>query len=241
MSGNTLYISYLFKSSDGYSSAIHCNYINEIELNEVNPFIEIIKFRFFNDGDFKFLNSNIGVTTGFSVNEIHALVQLVQNSDKPDPAKWKTYDLTNQISGHSAGQLISPADLLGVVFEIPLLDYHNSAIFIPYDLDYLNYPAITETDKLCFGDETYFLGNVTTDIKADVYVMELPINLVLYEFNSSTNLTWNSERDESVAISEVGIYADINGSKELVAIGKLNDPITKDSTISRTIVFAIDF
>jgi len=42
----------------------------------------------------------------------------------------------------------------------------------------------------------------------------------------------------SVAISEVGIYDE---NKNLVAVGKLNNPIIKDSTISRTISFAIDF
>ncbi len=243
MSGNTLFITYLFKSLSGYTSAIHCNYIGRIELNEINPFIETIRFGFSSVDNFKFLNPYSGVTTGFSANEIHALVQLVQNSNadsKPDPALWKTYNLTNQIIGYTAGQLISPADLLGVVFEIPLLGYFTTG-FTAYDLDYLNYPVVVDENKLCFGDEIYFFGNVTTDIKADVYVMELPINLLLSEFNSSTNPTWDSTRDESVAISEVGIYADINGSKELVAIGKLNDPITKDSTISRTIVFAIDF
>ena len=247
MNGNTLFISYLFKSFSGYTSAIHCNYIGRIELNEINPFIETIRFGFSSEDSFKFLSSNTGATTGFSAHEIYALVQLVQYSDvddlsdvKPDPALWKTYDLTNQIVGYTAGQLISPADLLGVVFEIPLLNYFVTG-FTTYNLDYLNYPVVVEENRLCFGDEIYFFGNVTTDIKADVYVMELPINLLLNEFNSSTNPTWDSTRDESVAISEVGIYADVNGNKELVAIGKLNDPITKDSTISRTIVFAIDF
>lgn len=240
MSGNTLFISYLFKSSNGYSSAIHCNYIGRIELNEINPFIETIRFGFSSEDNFKFLNANTGVTTGFSANELYALVQLVQYSDKPDPALWKIYNLTNQIVGYTAGQLISPADMVRVVFEIPLLGYYGTG-FTAYNLSYLDYPVVAETDRLAFGDEIYFFGNVTTDIKADVYVMELPINLLLNEFNSSTNPTWDSTRDESVAISEVGIYADVNGNKELVAIGKLNDPITKDSTISRTIVFAIDF
>ena len=32
-----------------------------------------------------------------------------------------------------------------------------------------------------------------------------------------------------------------DSNKNLVAIGKLNDPVAKDSTIARTIVFAIDF
>jgi len=58
----------------------------------------------------------------------------------------------------------------------------------------------------------------------------------LNQFNSTTNLTWDGV--SKVAISEIGIY---DADKNLVAVGKLNDPIDKDSSIARTILFAIDF
>jgi len=89
---------------------------------------------------------------------------------------------------------------------------------------------------LSFGDETYFFGVVETEIKADVYTTDISINLPLNEFNTSTNSTWDG--NSKVYISEIGIY---DSDKNLVAIGKLNNPVPKDSTISRTIVFAIDF
>jgi hypothetical protein len=81
-----------------------------------------------------------------------------------------------------------------------------------------------------------FFGDVETEIKADVYTTDLSINLPLNEFNSSNNLTWDGV--SKVFISEIGLY---DSNKNLVAIGKLNDPVPKDATISRTIVFAIDF
>jgi hypothetical protein len=80
------------------------------------------------------------------------------------------------------------------------------------------------------------LGNVYTEIHADVYTTNLSLVLNLNEFNSSTNNTWNGI--SRVAISEIGIY---DANKNLVAIGKLNDPLEKDDTIGRTIAFAIDF
>ena len=89
---------------------------------------------------------------------------------------------------------------------------------------------------MCFGDASYFFGNVTSKIKADVYTTDISINLPLNEFNSTTNSTWNGI--ETVYITEIGIY---DSNKNLVAIGKLNDPVAKDATISRTILFAIDF
>ena len=57
----------------------------------------------------------------------------------------------------------------------------------------------------------------------------------LGDFNSSTNATWDGQ---SVFASEIGIYDDNNN---LVAIGKFNDPVEKNATLSRTILFAIDF
>ena len=60
--------------------------------------------------------------------------------------------------------------------------------------------------------------------------------MVLGQFNSTTNPTWDSV--SSVYATEVGIY-DSNGN--LVAIGKFNDPVEKNSNIARTIEFAIDF
>lgn len=244
-SGYTIFLTYNLIPT-GYTQPIHCNYINRLQLDIADPYIQKINISFPNANDFKFLNSG-STTTGFSATQIHAIFQLVNNSGfttiedvVPDSAAWKYLDLTNQLLSYESGvtKLISSADLVNVVFEIPLLPY---AGYPSYNLNYLGYPVVAETDKLSFGDEVYFLGNVTTDIKADVYVLELPISLLLDEFNSSTNATWDVTRDDSVAISEVGIYADVNGTKELVAIGKLNDPITKNSTISRTIVFAIDF
>ncbi len=242
-SGYTAFISYVLIPT-GYTQPIHCNYINEIDLNAGDYSVQKISISFSNSSDFRFLNANSGATTGYSANKFYALIQLVYNSGltdvtvKPNPESWKIYDLTNQIDSYVAGQLISPADMVGVVFEIPLLNYSS---FSAYTLNYLNYPVTTNTSDLCFGDEIYFYGNVTAEIRADVYVLELPVNLLLGEFNSSTNVTWDGTRDESVIISEVGIYSVVNGAKELVGIGKLNNPITKDSTISRTIVFAIDF
>jgi len=242
MNGNTVFISYFFESLSGFSRAIHCNYIGRIELNDINPTIETIRLKFSDIDDFKFLNSNTGTTTGYSAHKLFALVQLVQYTGvddladvKPDPALWKTYELTYQIYPSGTTRLISPYDMVETtVFEIPLLNYYNtgSTEFSAYDLYYLNY----QTNELCFGDEVYFFGNVETDIEADVYTSDLSINLALGEFNSTTNPTWDGI--SSVAISEIGIYDE---DKNLVAIGKLNNPIIKDSSITRTISFAIDF
>jgi hypothetical protein len=232
-SGNTGY---------GYGQAIHCNYIKSMQIETDNINIQEVLINFSGATTFKFLSDNITNGTGFTVHKIYAVIQKVLNSTtgatKADPANWKMVDVTSQITGHVSGVPLTATELVSTVFRIPLNLYGT---YSSYTLTYLNYPKsidvdLSANDDLSFGDETYFLGNITTDIHADVYTTDLSINLDMNEFNSSTNLTWDGL--SSVAITEIGIY---DANKNLVAIGKLNDPIIKDSTLTRTILFALDF
>jgi len=251
MSGNTVFISYILLPTTGltagdYSQAIHCNYIKKLDLGVADPYVQEISMSFPNINDFKFLASGVGLPnngegTGFTAHKIHALVQIVDNTPFdtyedviPDSAAWKQFDLTSQISG--AGTYLTATDLTSVVFKIQLLQYLNVFEFMPYNLDYISYPSASNPDKLVFGDATYFFGNVEAQIKADVYTTDISINLPLNEFNSTSNPTWDGL--ETVYVSEIGIY---DSNKNLVAIGKLNDPVAKDATIARTIVFNLDF
>ena len=247
LSGYTIFTTYVFVPTSGNSQAIHCNYIKSLQLSADNINVQEISMSFPNSDDFKFLSNDISSGTGYTANKIYAIIQVVNNSGytkisdvKPISANWKIVDLTSQVTGYSTGNtfILTPAQLTSVVFKISLLNYGG---FTTYTLSYLNYPTKFSSDdnKLCFGDEIYFLGNVSTDIHADVFVTDLSILLNLNEFNSSTNPTWlQTTPRPAVAITEIGIY---DANKNLVAIGKLNDPLVKDSSISRTIVFDIDF
>jgi hypothetical protein len=245
-SGSTIYITYALiptgqTNSDGYQQAIHCNYIKKLPSTQINPYIteinvsfsDVTKFRFMGDG-------TTNPKTGYTVNRIYAIVQIVDNTPFdtlddviPDSTAWRILDVTDQVVGYAG--VLTPALMTGQVFKVSLYNYNT---FSGYTLNYLDYPSSSEIDDLAFGASTYFFGNVSTSIKADVYTTDININLPLNEFNSSTNKTWDSDEDETVYISEVGLY---DSNKNLVAIGKLNDPVAKDGTIARTIVFALDF
>lgn len=238
-SGNTIFITYTLiptgqTSGSGYTQSIHCNYIKKMQSDLTNPYITEVNINFPEIEDFKFLSNGIGNSTGYTMNRIHVLVQVVSNLPFdtvvdviPDSTKWKYFDVTDQVSGYTG--ILTPANLISQVFKIPL---HNYGSFTEYNLDYLDY----QTNKLSFGEETFFFGNVATTIKADVYTTDISVILPLNEFNSTTNLSWDG--NETVYISEIGIY---DSNKELVGIGKLNNPVAKDHTIDRTIVFALDF
>jgi len=255
MSGNTVFISYILLPTTGltagdYSQTIHCNYIKKINLGAGNPYVQEVSLNFPNIDDFKFLASSVGgganpLGLGYTAHKIHALTQIVSNTPfdsfddvKPDSTAWKQIDITPQVTGYSSGDtfFLTAAKLTTVVFKISFLLYDNVSVFMPYNLDYINYPSSSQEEELVFGDATFFFGNVKTEIKADVYTTDISINLPLNEFNSSSNKTWDGL--ETVYISEIGIY---DSNKNLVAIAKLNDPVAKDATIARTIVFALDF
>ena len=244
--GYTAYMTYMFSGDTGstniygYRNAIHCNYINNIQFdNLINKEFNI----YFQDADdFKFLSTGGG--SGYSANRLIVLAQLLDNTQyeneediKPESDEWRIFDVTDQISGYTSGDTLSAEDVTSTVFRIPVSKYNLAQ---KYTLDYLNYPVSgttnPTTDVLCFGDETYFFGNVTTSIEAIAYTMDLAINLSLNEFNSTDNNTWDSQ--QPVSISEIGLYDE---NKVLVGIAKVNNPIPKDDTIARTIVFAIDF
>lgn len=240
--GYTAYMTYMLASESGatngygYSDAIHCNYINKIFFNDlVNKEFNIY---FEKPSEFKFLSNSGG--TGFTAHKIYVITQLIDNGPynnldnvKPSSDMWKIFDVTDQVSGYTSGQTLTAEQLTSTVFRIPV-NLYNLAPF--YDLDYLDYPLSGNTDALCFGDETYFLGNVETSIEAIAYSTNLAINLPLNQFNSTTNPTWDQQSE--VYITEIGLY---DNNKNLVGIAKLNNPIPKDSNIARTIIFGMDF
>ena len=237
--GYTVFTSYLLAPTisgltTGYSQGIHCNYINAISLSD-DPTISELNL-YFSGGisDFKFLNGSIG-NTGYTANKLDMLIQLVSGTTnvKPIASQWKIVDVTSQM-GLAPNSFLTPAALASKVFKISLSGYTG---YTNYVLNYLTYPSALpiDDDKLCFGDEIYFFGNVTAEIHADIFTTNLSMIMNLGDFNSSTNATWDGQ---SVFASEIGIYDDNNN---LVAIGKFNDPVEKNATLSRTILFAIDF
>jgi hypothetical protein len=236
-SGSTVFTSYLLESVNyGYSTGIHCNYIKALSI-EADPSLQEIIVNFSNPADFKFLTDNLNV--GYTTQKIYVLIQTGATLNyKPIAANWKKVDVTDQItvSGFTVGDNLTPMTLTNQSFKVALKNYNT---FSNYSLsDYIQYPSNQPDadNELCFGDETFFMGNVGAGIKATAYTTDISIYLDLNEFNSSTNSTW--QPTDRVAISEVGIYDE---NMNLVGIGKLNNPIEKDSTIARTIVFDIDF
>lgn len=240
----TIYITYQFESTAydatnnfGYTTPIHCNYIKKLTTEDYNN-SRAISVSFSNQDDFKFLVNALNELQGegYSANRLNILVNVVEGIDEPPVLDdWKIINVTSQIDNHTVGNLIDRVNLETSIFTVKKSDVDSA---VTYDLSYLDYPSSLEADddRLAWGEESYFFGTVRADIKAKAFTTDIAVTLPLNEFNESTNPTWDETKD--VYISEVGIYDDNN---DLVAIGKINSPIKKNNTISRTIGFQIDF
>ncbi len=234
----------------GYSPAIHCNYIAKLETETLGN--RTIDFVVPSGTLFPFMKSSPEIQTGqggfgWNGNKLYGVIQVVDGiSDSgatgttiiADPTKWKIVNLTNQILGYEtfSGTTIPNTAFNSTTFvKITNSDIAAAAY---YNLDYLDYPSSLpiDDDKLAFGEESFFFGNVTGEIKAIAYTTDISIVLPLNQYNSTTNTSWDAI--SPVVISEAGIFNDNN---DLVAVGKLNNPISKDSTVFRTIEFSLDF
>jgi hypothetical protein len=259
MAGVTTFVTYLFQSTPitgsstqpfqygkslGYSTAIHCNYIQKLEsTNLANKSVSVIMP---NSTAFPFLRTSSQINTsqigiGWSARRLYVLVQFVtETGDTVSPvgSKWKIVDVTNQLNGYNifSGTTIPPQAFdVDTIINIPV---NVINVAQNYNLDYLKYPSSLSVDdnRLAFGEESFFFGNIQTDIKAVAYTTDISILLPLNQYNSTTNPTWDALTP--IQISEVGLFDDNNNQ---IAVGKLNYPISKDSTIFRTVEFSIDF
>lgn len=243
ITGNTTQ-TYQLGVSYGHSTAIHCNYIQKEETDSASN--KTISLILPNSTLFPFLRQSSDIApgmdgSGWTAKRLYMLAQVVAatgNTVQPDPANWSIIDVTPQLNGYGffSGTTIPPSTFdTDTIINVPInaLNYG-----LKYTLNYLHYPSTLSVDdnRLAFGEEAFFFGNVRTDIKATAYTTDIPMVLPLNQYNSTTNPTW--DQMSPVQISEAGLFDDNNN---LIAVGKFNYPIAKDSTIFRTIQFSIDF
>jgi hypothetical protein len=243
ITGTTTVLPYQDGITYGHSNAIHCNYIEKLETDSLSN--KSISFIVPDGSLFPFLKESSQINSsnngfGWTARKLYALAQIVDatgDTVTSDPANWSIIDVTSQLDGYEtfSGTTIPPSSFnSSTIITISVTSIINAP---KYNLNYLKYPTtLSNSNELIFGEEAFFFGNVKTDIFAIAYTTEIPAVLQLNEYNSTTNETWDEL--SPVTITELGIFNDNN---DLVGIGKINNPITKDSTIYRTILFSIDF
>ncbi len=213
----TMWITYRFNST-AFTESLHCNYYSQITGPATGCSItsQNVTVRFGNE--FPFLTQTC--TSGFSANELIILAQITPTGQRPNPALWREINVTDQISATTINNYLTASGLSSNTFVICPSDYSGATY---YDLnEYIDIPMNGEVDKLNFGDEYFFYGNVNTDIQATIYEMKYDINLQQEQFQNSSNPT--STPNGTFYITEIGLY---NSNKDLMILSKLQYPILR--------------
>lgn len=217
----TLWVTYRLDST-GYTNSLHCNYYQKMVGPDTGCTITAQNVAVKFGDEFPFLFAN-GSLSGFSANEIKILAQRTDTGSLPTSNGWKLIDFTSQIASTKVNGYIPKSGLTKTTFVISESNYTGGTT---YDLNqFIDLPELNEPNKLNFGDEYFFYGNIQTGIVATIYDMRYAINLVNTQFLTSTNPTYSPSGNKY--ITEIGLY---NSNKELMVISKLSSPTLRQGS-----------
>ena len=212
-----LWVTYRFNST-AYTNSLHCNYYSKIQgpSSGCSLTSQNVTLRFGNE--FPFMTQSC--SSGFTANKMSVLVQKTSGDTNPDPAQWIEIDVTPDLSGTLVGGYLTASGITGTTFTISQNDYSSGTT---YDLNnYIDIPMNGETNKMNFGDEYFFYGNVDTDIQATIYEMKYAVNLPEEQFTNSSNPT--SSISQNKYVTEIGLY---NSDNDLMILSKLQYPVLR--------------
>jgi len=242
--GESIYLTYTLKltGTTGFTPTLPCQRYTVID-NTSNSDKDV-QFRINNLDQLPYMRKveNAGYDGyGFYSDQFILLSQVIDKnvSSRPYPDQWREVDFTSiKITGISGGT-IDPlllenqvSDTTGFMLTKDL--YTGATIYdLGTDIDLsrgLNY------DKLTFGDERLFYGNLRTHIGATIYKTLFRVDLDGAQIKSSSNGTFSTGIDRYV--SEIGI---LDNNNNLVLVGKLYRPIRIADSTTASIEVTIDF
>ena len=251
-----VYVSYLFENQGiwtgttigtpknlGMTTGLHCqNYTLITGDTNQSPTPGVAQVRF-PLGKLPYMRSVAEMAslsgTGWGATNLKLLVQRTALGQRPKADSWRYISVTSGLTNYSStsGTSINPSDLdesqNQKVFNITKELYDTNS-GNTYNLNnFIQIPTTAQGNKLQFGDEVFFFGNIETDIQAISYKTKFVLPCGGNNFNSSINPTWTS--GSNIWISEVGIY---DNDKNLVCLGKINKPIEKK--VGKTILLEVE-
>ena len=243
----TMYLTYSLDNigQTGFTSALPCQSYIKITNNTSSP--KDVSFKINETDMLPYMRKKETSTDGygFYAYNFKLLYQIVSDSmDRPEAGAWKEYDFTTTAITGVAGETIDPKLLenqspLATGFILDVLKGNASTIFNLIDL--LNLPPNVSPEKLQFGDERFFYGNLSTYIGATIYKTIFDIKVNSSEYVATTNSTRSTDtttNPPNIKISEVGIY---DTDKNLVCIGKLSTPVALTNGNTIMLELSMDF
>jgi len=218
--------------TNGYRTGLHCQNYRKINRGGTGQNNAKLTFP---ANELPFLKEAVDTVGGFTADKLYLLAQKVVVGQRPSPTAWKKIDVTSSVAASGSGKL-NAINIEATSFVIDLATYTAAPLYTLHD--HINVPIIAEVDLLNFGEEYVLIGNVDTDISATTYKSSFVFAMPSNQFRATVNPTYNESNNDSVFVSEVGIF---NNLKELVAIGKLSKPIKKKVSDTVLIQLEIDF
>ncbi len=245
----TIYLTYSLDNlgvSSGFTSSLPCQ--KYIKLTNTTTTAKDIQFKISDVDLLPYMRKIEDLNYdgyGFYAHNFRLLYQVVDSViDRPDPALWKELNYTSPLLTGVSNQTIDPFYLEIQTpttnnFVLDLIKANDAKDFC---LDTLvSYVPNVSFDKLQFGDERFFYGNINTHIGATIFKTIFDIRVNSSFFNDTTNLTRSADpstNPPNLKVSEVGIY---DSDKNLVCIGKLSTPIALANNNTITLELSIDF
>jgi hypothetical protein len=210
-----MWVTYRFDTNSGATSSLHCNYYSLIRPNvTVTANTQNVAVRF--GAEFNFLTQE--QFSGYSANSMKLLCQIVTGDTRPSPTAWRVIDVTTGMT--LTNGYITQNAITGTTFQITTDNYNPSTGVTYYNLGpILSLPLNGQTNKLNFGDEFYFYGNLETDITATIYEMNYLINVGRNQFTNTSNPTWT--KGTKSYVTEIALY---DSNYDLIVISKLQSP-----------------
>lgn len=238
----TLYLTYYLASDSGVTETLPCQRYMKVKNTGVDT--KDVEFRLEDVDRLPYMRKveKAGYDgAGFYANDFVVLAQIIDESvtSRPDPKEWREIDFTSTAITSGASETIDPILLENqnpnvTGFKLTKTLYTGATNF---NLGvHLDLPNSSYYDKMNFGDERLFYGNLRTHIGATIYKTLFTLNVDGAEFGDSTNVTYDTGDDRY--ISEVGI-TNTNGA--LVMVGKLSRPIRIANATTATIEVTMDF
>jgi hypothetical protein len=243
----TMYLTYVLDGipASGLTNSLPCQYYTKITNNTSNT--KDVEFRLGDVDLLPYMRKEEKGTydgLGFSAREFRVLYQIVDDAaNRPLSSAWKEYDFTTTAITSGASQTIDPLLLEN---QNPstngfLIDTNIDSSATTYNLiSALNMAPNASPERLQFGDEKFFYGNVETYIGASIFKTIFNLNISADDFQTTGNPTrLNSDASPAdIRITEVGIYDSLGN---LVMIGKLSKPVKLTAGNTIMIELAMDF
>jgi hypothetical protein len=252
-SGKTYFVTYLVEpdaynvtNSFGYTNPIHCGYIKQIDGQvDINGNPQFLSIQF-PTNSFPYMRNDAAIAnsgTGWNAQRVKILVNEQEKSydymaGNVPADNWVVmsgqgiFDCT---TATPATNTIDPVALNSYQFIMSREDYTSGST----DGNYVMWSGHTSNGNyLNFGDEAFFFGAVDAQVFTTTYKTIITVVAANYEYNSSTNNTFNSLTDDYTYITEVAILDEQNNT---VAVGKPTYPLKKANSRYLAFQLIIDF